>query len=111
MSEGEASVADLQRQLAALESRNAALLAKADDAENEVAFHKKRFDTAVGKALAEKEEEIEQYTHSSTAHHHRNQHHQHHQQRRTGRRTVHALLPPAPGLSLACVCRCCCCAV
>ena len=71
------SVAELQRQVAALESRNASLLAKADDAENEVAFHKKRFDTAVSKATAEKEEEIAQSQqrsntaprHSTTAQH------------------------------------------
>ena len=54
------SVEELQGQLSALESRNASLVTKLDDAENEVAFHKKRYETAIQKAKEDKEEEIGQ---------------------------------------------------
>ena len=56
----DASVQELQRQLQALERSHAALLAKHDDTQNELAFQKKRFESAVQKATEEKEDEITQ---------------------------------------------------
>lgn len=62
MSDGDPSTAlsDVQKQLAALESRHASLLAKHDDVENDLAFHKKRYETAVAKITQEKDDEIAQ---------------------------------------------------
>ena len=62
MSEGDgaASLADVQRQLAALESRYAALVAKHDDTENDLAFQRKRVESAVAKITQDKDDEIAQ---------------------------------------------------
>ena len=59
------SLADVQRQLAALESRYAALVAKHDDTENDLAFQRKRVESAVSKVTLEKDEEIAQSAHST----------------------------------------------
>ena len=57
---GGGQLADVQRQLAALESRYAALVAKHDDTENDLAFQRKRVDSLVAKVTQEKDDEIAQ---------------------------------------------------
>ena len=55
-----AAAADPAKALAALESRHAALIARHDNTENELAFVKKRLDAQLQKAQQEKEDEIAQ---------------------------------------------------
>ena len=57
---GSGELADVQRQLAALESRYAALVAKHDDTENDLAFQRKRVESAVAKITQDKDDEIAQ---------------------------------------------------
>ena len=58
-------LADVQRQLAALESRYAALVSKHDDTENDLAFQRKRVESAVNKITADKDDEIAQSQHTT----------------------------------------------
>ena len=60
---GGAQLADMQRQLAALESRYTALVAKNDDTENDLAFQRKRVESVVAKITQEKDEELNQSAH------------------------------------------------